>query len=235
MTRRQMALDLALQPQFARADFLVADANTAALAAIERFPETAGATRGVALALVGPEGSGKTHLAHIWQERVGAAFLAVDDLVAAVERQAAADRPAKMVLDDAQAIAGDAAAERALFHLINLNREQGGALLLAAREAPARWGVKLPDLASRLAALPTATIGAPDDALLSAVLVKLFADRQVAVGEEVIGFLLGRMERSLSAARSIVAQLDALALEGKRAITVPLAAQVMQYDMDLGR
>jgi DnaA regulatory inactivator Hda len=223
MTRGQLALDLKLAPQYSRADFLVAEANQAALAAIERFPEAAGA----AMALVGPEGSGKTHLAHIWRDRVGATFLPTDDLPAAVERQAVAGQLALVVIDEAQAIAGDATGERALFHLLNLNREQGGALLLAAREAPARWAVQLPDLKSRLSAMPTATIGAPDDALLGAVLVKLFADRQVVVGEEVIGFLLGRMERSLSAARSIVARLDALALEGKRAITVPLAAQVV--------
>jgi len=224
MTRRQMALDLALQPQYARADFLVAEANEAALAAIERFPEA----KGAALALVGPEGSGKTHLAHIWRERSGATFAAANELTAAVERQAMAAQPTALAIDDAEQIAGDAAGERALFHLLNLNREQGGALLLTARQAPARWAVKLPDLKSRLSAMPTAVIGAPDDALLGAVLVKLFADRQVAVGEEVIAFLLGRMERSLSAARSIVAKLDALALEGKRAITVPLAAQVIQ-------
>jgi len=221
---RQIPLDLALRPQFSRADFLVAEANEAALAAIDRFPDA----KGAALALVGPEGSGKTHLAHIWRERSGASFVAANELAQAVERRAVAGIAAWLAIDDAEQIAGDAAAERALFHLLNLNREQGGALLLTARQAPARWAVKLPDLKSRLSALPTAVIGAPDDALLGAVLVKLFADRQVAVGEEVIAFLLGRMERSLSAARSIVAKLDALALEGKRAITVPLAAQVIQ-------
>ncbi len=220
---RQLPLDLMLRPQFSRADFLVAEANAAALAAVERFPDA----KGTALALVGPAGSGKTHLAHIWQAHTGAIFIDAIHLSAAVERQADA-QAAKLVFDDAQQIAGDPASERALFHLLNLNREQGGALLLTSREAPARWGVKLPDLKSRLSAMPTAVIGAPDDALLSAVLVKLFADRQVAVGEEVIAFLLGRMERSLSAARSIVARLDALALEGKRAITVPLAAQIFQ-------
>jgi DnaA regulatory inactivator Hda len=219
---RQIPLDLALQPHYSRADFLVAEANQAALAAIDRFPDG----RATAMALVGPEGSGKTHLAHIWRERVDATFVLPGALAQAVERQAMATQPARLAIDDAQQVAGDAESERALFHLLNLNREQGGALLLVARDAPARWPVRLPDLKSRLAALPTAVIGAPDDALLGAVLVKLFADRQVAVGEEVIAFLLGRMERSLSAARSIVARLDALALEGKRAITVPLAAQI---------
>ncbi len=224
MMRRQLPLDLALQPQFRRADFRGAAANQTALAATEGFPDS----KGAALALVGPEGSGKTHLAHIWRDRVAARFVTVGELAALVEQQAVAGGAAELVFDDAQQIAGDAAGERGLFHLLNLNREQGGALLLTSREAPSRWAVKLPDLKSRLSALPTAIIGAPDDALLSAVLVKLFADRPVAVGEEVIAFLLGRMERSLSAARSIVARLDALALEGKRAITVPLAAQVIE-------
>lgn len=222
MTQRQMALELPLEPNYSRHDFLIAEANEAALAAIDLFPERPG----TAMALVGPEGSGKTHLAHIWRERVGASFVATAELGAAVERLAGAGVPARLAVDEAQLVAGDAESERALFHLLNLNREQGGALLLVAREAPARWAVKLPDLKSRLAALPTAVIGAPDDALLGAVLVKLFADRQVVVGEEVIGFLLGRMERSLSAARTIVARLDALSLEGKRPITVPLAAQL---------
>lgn len=223
MTQRQMALDLPLEPHYSRDDFLVAEANESALAAIDRFPERPG----MAMALVGPEGSGKTHLAHIWCDRVGASFVATGELAIMVERLATGGAAARLAIDEAQAITGDAAGERALFHLLNLNREQGGALLLVAREAPARWAVKLPDLKSRLSAMPTAVIGAPDDALLGAVLVKLFADRQVAVGEEVIAFLLGRMERSLSAARAIVARLDALSLEGKRPITVPLAARVL--------
>lgn len=225
MNVRQLPLDLAHAPHYSRVDFLIAEANRDAVAFVDRFPETPG----TGLALWGPAGCGKTHLTHVWAERVGARFLAAagltDTLAALSERPGDA-----LAFDDANRVAGDDEAERALFHLLNLTREKGGALLLAAREPPARWPVRLPDLRSRLAALPAVSIGAPDDALLGAVLVKLFADRQLSVGEDVVAYLLGRMERSLAAARRIVERLDALGLAAKRPVTVPLAAQALAMD-----
>lgn len=223
MTVRQIPLDLPHRPHYAREDYLVAEANAVALATVERFPEQPGGT----LALVGPPGCGKTHLAHIWAARQGAAWLDVET----VRQSPLADRlppGGAAVLEAAAALVGERAGEEALFHLLNLARERRAALLLTGRQPPARWGAALPDLRSRLAALPVATIGAPDDALLGAVLVKLFADRQLAVGEGVVAFLLGRMERSLASARELVTAIDRMALAARRPITVPLAAEALK-------
>ncbi|MGE0154099.1 MAG: chromosomal replication initiator DnaA [Reyranellaceae bacterium] len=219
---RQLPLDLPHRPHFSRADFLVAEANQAALAALDAFgPRSAGA-----LAISGPPGSGKTHLAHIWASRTGARWIRPETLLDALPELASLP-PTALAFDAADRIAGDAGLEQGLFHLLNLVRQQGGALLLTGRAPPARWPVALPDLRSRLAALQTVAVGAPDEALLGAVLVKLFADRQVGLGGEVISYLLARMDRSLAAARELVARLDAESLAGKRAITVPLAAGVL--------
>lgn len=219
---RQFALDLPHRPHYSRVDFLVAEANEAALAALDRHPASGGAT----LALVGPPGSGKTHLAHVWATATGARWITPDLLTAALPELAALP-PTAVVVDAADVSVGNAAGDAALFHLLNLTRQQGGSLLLTGRAAPARWNAVLPDLRSRLAALPVAAVGAPDEALLAAVLVKLFGDRQVALGGEVIAYLLPRMDRSLAFARELVAAIDAEALAGKRAITVPLAAKVL--------
>ena len=120
--------------------------------------------------------------------------------------------------------------ETALFHLINLARENGRFLLLTGRQPPSRWKVALPDLRSRLLAMPALAIGAPDDQVLAALLVKLFADRQLKVGEEVVAYLLGRMERSFAAAARLVDRLDRAALAGHRAVTVPLARAVLDVE-----
>ena len=132
-------------------------------------------------------------------------------------------------LDAADEVARD---ERALLHLYNVAAESGGHLLFTARTPPARWPIALADLRSRLGAMPSAAVGKPDDALIGAVLVKLFADRQLSVGANVVTFLLARMERSFDMARRIVAALDAAALAGRRNITVPLARRVLTHLRD---
>jgi DnaA regulatory inactivator Hda len=217
---RQLPLDLVVPPSYGRADFLPAEANAAALAWIDRWPDWPGP----ASVLVGPPGSGKSHLLHLWAERVQALRLRGVDLdqpgLAAVLDTLGAAR--QVALDDAEAVAGRPDAERQLFHLYNWLRERGGYLLLAARDAPARWHLQLPDLASRLRAAVVAEIGPPDDALLAAVLVKLFHDRQVVVGEEVVQYLVRRMQRSLSAAGAAVDRIDRWALADKRPISVKL-------------
>jgi len=216
----QLSLDLPTAEAMARDDFLPAPSNARALAAIES-PD--GLPGGLAI-LCGPAGSGKTHLARLWSARSGARWQRVaglvTDLPLIVE---AAPRP--LVLDDAGALAGTPG-EEALFHLLNHQRGRAPVLLTASRP-PRDWGVRLPDLASRLGAGAHLTLGAPDDALLAAVLVKLFDDRQLRVEPALIAYLTGRIERSLAAARQVVARLDALALQRGRAITRDLAREVL--------
>ena len=195
-----------------------ARSNDSALATIERWPDWADRV----LALTGPEGAGKSHLAAIWAERAGARrvsarALGETDLLGSLATGA-------LVVEDASARLD----ERALFHLLNLVREEDGYLLLTARTVPATWGVALPDLASRLRAVPVVTVSAPDDALLRAVMVKLFADRQLAVDENLIAYLATRIERSFAAARARRStQLDREALRQKRGVTRALAAELL--------
>jgi len=221
MSRAQLSLGFALPVSWAREDFLVAPGNETALAWIDRWPDW---PNGI-LVLYGPEGSGKTHLGHIWAARSGARFAAAADLrVESVDALA----ETALVLEDAATAA--AAEPAALFHLINLMRERGHGLLLLSEAPPAAWGVTLADLASRLKAMPVAAIAPPDDALLGAVMVKLFADRQLIVGQDVIAYLLPRIERSFHAARHWVARLDAAALAEQRAITIALARKLLEAD-----
>lgn len=212
----QFAFEFPHRPAFGADDFLVAPSNAAAVAWLDRWPYWPAS----AVVLHGPPGCGKTHLAHVWQARSGAVLRAATALTPIVVPELAVN--AALVLDDAER-----AAERPLLHLINLVAERGGHLLLTAQMPPARWTTALPDLRSRLVAMPEIAMVAPDDALIGAVLLKLFADRQLAVGEDVIVFLLHHMERSFAAARRLVAALDRAALIAQRRITVPLARQVL--------
>lgn len=220
MTPRQLALDLELRPALGADDFLVAPPNAEAVAFIDRYPDWSS----TALCVVGASGAGKTHLAKVFMARTDARELTDADLTAGPE--IATDARA-LVLDDAARIAGNRAAEETLFHLFNRFRERGCGILLTATEPPARWPLTLPDLASRLRTAPAPLIGMPDDALLTAVLVKLFADRQIAIDADVLEYVLPRIERSYAAARGFVADIDKLALERKRRITVPLAREIL--------
>lgn len=214
---RQLALALPHAESFAREDFLAGASNRAALGLIERWPDWPDRT----LALVGPEGAGKSHLAAIWAEiagarRVSARALGETGLMGALATGA-------LVVEDASARLD----ERALFHLLNLVRQEEAFVLITAQTAPASWRVELPDLASRLRAVPVVELSAPDDALLRAVLVKLFADRQLAVDEGLIGYLATRIERSFAGARAAVEDLDREALRQKRPVTRALAAELL--------
>lgn len=215
---RQLALALSHVESFARADFMPSGSNAAALATIEHWPDWPAPT----LALVGPPGSGKSHLAAIWAAEAGARFIAGRAL-----RQAdvpAALATGALVLED---VAGGQFDERALFHLLNLAREDGAFVLLTSDTQPVAWTTPIADLGSRLRAIPSVMLGAPDDALLRAVLVKLFADRQLAIDEGLLSFLTARIDRSLTAARSIVARLDEEGLRLRRPVTRALAAEVL--------
>ena len=215
----QLALALPHTESFAREDFLAGPSNQAALALIEQWPDWPART----LVLVGPQGSGKSHLAAIWAARAGARFLSARALALAALPGALAT--GALVIED---LAEDAFDERPLFHLLNLAREQTAYVLVTTQSAPAGWTVRLPDLASRLRALPIVTLAAPDDALLRAVVIKLFADRQLQVDESVVAYLAIRVERSLAGARAAVDLIDAAALRLQRPVTRALAAELLR-------
>jgi chromosomal replication initiation ATPase DnaA len=216
---RQLAFALGHGESFAREDFLAGPQNAAALALIERWPKWPARN----MLLVGPEGSGKSHLAAIW----GAASGARTVLARLLEETTVPDMLATgaLVVED---LAAWHLEERALFHLLNLAREETANVLFTARSMPGAWAIALPDLASRLREIPIVTLDPPDDALLRAVLVKLFADRQLAVDESLIAYLVTRMERSFAAARACVAALDREALRQQRPVTRALAGELFR-------
>jgi chromosomal replication initiation ATPase DnaA len=213
----QLALTLPHHDNFAREDFLPGPSNAVALTLIAAWPDWPARI----VALVGPAGAGKSHLAEIWAAESGARCVSGRDL-GGLELPTALVTGA-LVVDDL--VEGNVD-ERALFHLLNLAREEGAYMLLTMRVAPSRWDVSLRDLASRLRALPVVNLATPDEALLRAILVKLFADRQIAVEESLITYLITRIERSCAAAREAVIELDREALRQKRAITRALAADL---------
>ena len=216
---RQFVLDLGHRPAVGRDDFLVTSGNQDAVAWIDRWPEWPGQ----ALALFGPSGCGKSHLAQVFASRAGAHVLAASELTLSAVG-ALVETHMAVVIEDGEAMADP----RALLHLFNGIRERGGHILLTAREAPARWAIELADLKSRLSSIQAVRISPPDDAMMEGVLVKLFADRQIAVEPEVITYLVRRIDRSFAAARDVVARADDAALAGKRAMTIPLLKQVLE-------
>jgi chromosomal replication initiation ATPase DnaA len=216
---RQLTLALGYRESLERADFVSGRGNETALALIDRWPDWPART----IALVGPEGAGKSHLAAIWAKAAGGRVISCHAVDAPSVPQALAT--GAVVIEDAGRGAID---EAALFHLLNLATEQRAYVLITASQAPAMWPIALPDLASRLRALPVVTLEPPDDALLAAVLVKLFADRQLEVDERLIGFLVHRIERSIAAARAAVAELDSEALRLMRPVNRALAAEILR-------
>jgi len=221
---RQLPLELGHAPGFSRDELVVSPANAEAVSLLDSWPDWPSSV----IVLAGPPGSGKSHVGAIWRDLSGAA--AVDrGAIGEAEIAAAAEGP--ILIDDADAGGLD---EAGLFHLFNAVRQSGAHMLLTARRFPAAWGVKLPDLASRLKAAATVEIHEPDDLLLSGVITKLFADRQVEVDQQVVQFLVKRMERSLATAIRVVEKLDRRALEEKSRITRQLAANVLGA-MDAGQ
>lgn len=194
----------------------MSDGNRAALGWVERWP----GWPAPALILHGPPGCGKTHLARVWQDKANAVALENAGQMQDADCGAA-------LIDDVEKFLGDGASEAALFHLYNIMKEKGGHLLITASKPPAEWKIALPDLKSRLLASPAAAISSPDDALMSIVLMKAFSDRQIAVSQEVIAFLVPRVERSFSALRDLAAKIDEKALAEKRPVTVPLARELL--------
>jgi chromosomal replication initiation ATPase DnaA len=217
---RQLAFDLPVGEAYRRADFFISPANAEALSCVEAWRDWPAGK----MLLIGPIGAGKTHLAHLWAETAGAKIIAARNLLG-YDLPMLARSP--VAVEDADLIAQNREAETALFHLHNLMAAQGQGLLVTAASPPRDWGLCLPDLKSRLQAASLVSLAPPDDALLSAVLVKLFADRQITVPPNLISFLILRMDRSIAAARDLVAILDARALAMGRPVTRTLAAEVL--------
>ena len=216
---RQLVLALDHAESFARDDFLSGPSNATALTLIDRWPDWPGQI----MALTGPQGSGKSHLAAIWAEAAGARVLAAK-LLTDVDLPSALATGA-LVVEDLEPADLD---ERALFHLLNLAREDDAYVLLTARSAPAAFAVGIRDLASRLRALPSVALAAPDDDLLRVLIVKLATDRQLAVDEALVNYLVNRIERSFAGVQAAVKLLDHEAMRQHRPVTRALAAELFR-------
>lgn len=216
----QLGFDLPARAALGRDDFFVSDANAMALALVDSWPNWAGNK----LAIIGPEGSGKTHLTHVWAAQSGARI--VD--AASLTNDAVPDlAQTPIAVENVPAIAEDAAAQDALFHLHNLTLAEGHSLLVTGISEPKHWGLSLPDLKSRLEGTTTAVLKEPDDALLSILLAKLFVDRQLTPNTETIAYMVKHMDRSFAEARRLVRDIDQASLAKKRKVSRALAAEVM--------
>lgn len=219
MMSEQLVLDLPHRTAMGADDFLVSACNAAAVEVIDSWPNWSHPVQ----LIEGPSGCGKSHLANVWRLKTSAAELDASQLSGpgVVDR----DFGNGLVLEDLDRRPFD---EQSLFHLFNLSRERGFCILLTARSAPGRWSIRLPDLVSRMRAVPVAKIGAPDDNLLAAVLLKHFADRQLNIQPSVLKFLVKRMIRSMDAARDLVVALDRAALSSGKKISRQFAGEVLE-------
>ncbi|MEN3930929.1 hypothetical protein WJT86_07640 [Microvirga sp. W0021] len=215
---KQLTFDLGMEPRFGREDFLVSPSNELAYNLLEAWPEWPDNV----LLLFGPEGSGKSHLAAIWAEQAHAwtidAFALTKDRVPHL-----ASNGALLIEDADQALIDEAA----FFHLLNLTREKGSYVVITAAKPLGEWGLNTPDLVSRLRLAPSVSMEAADNALLGAVLVKLFMDRQLIVDTSIIEYIVVRLARSLSRAEKLVSLLDKEALSRRRRITKTMVSDIL--------
>ena len=219
----QLPLGFSARPAFGEPDYVVSDCNAEAVRWLDLWPEWPTAL----LAVFGPSASGKTHLCHVFRTRSDALMLRGDQL-SERDIESVIDRPAAVVIDGADHVAGQEEHERRFFHIFNAVTAARGALLVTGRTPPNTWPIVLPDLRSRLATGNVVGIDGPDDGLLAALLVKQFSDRQLRVPVDVVTFIVRRIERSFEAARDIVDKLDRAALAERRNITLPLARRVIE-------
>ena len=214
----QLVLDLPHLASFGLEDFLISESNASAASLIESWPQWPHS----AVAICGPSGAGKSHLAQAWRARSGAGAVSANAL--SEDALEVLETNSGLIVEDIDRGIAD---ERVLFHVFNVARERGLSVLVTSKSAPGDLDIALPDLRSRLRALPVANIEPPDLALLQAVLVKLFADRQLAVDPQVISYMTLHMERSMAMARQVVAVADELALSKQRKVTRAVAAQAL--------
>jgi len=219
VTLAQLTLDLPHRAALGAEDFLVSDCNLAAVRLIDAWPNWQDHVQ----LLIGPQASGKTHLARVWQALSGAQGLEPKHLAMDFVDSMSAGTP--LVVEDADRVAYD---EKTLFHLLNLAREKRLFVLLTARTVPSRWPFSLPDLLSRLNAVPAVEIGPPDEALIRTVMLKHFADRQLDIDPKVLTYLALHVDRSLAAAEAAVAAVDRAALATGRKISRQLVIETLQ-------
>ncbi len=218
----QIPFDLGSRHAYGRDDFQVGESNAAAVGWIDRWPKWPAPV----MILQGPAASGKSHLAAVWQE-ISSAAVINPEMLTTKQAEELFELGDTFVLDGLDPWLGDRAAESTLFHLYNMLKEEQKTMMITMRMSPTATDFILPDLASRFRAAPSVGIHAPDDMLLASVLIKLFSDRQLSVSNDVITYLLPRMERSFSAAREVVERADRRALSEKRGISIPLMCKVL--------
>ena len=218
----QIPMSFDHRPALSGEDFLVSPSNERAVQWIDSWPNWPGPL----LVIVGPTGSGKTHLANVFINTTGAKNISTDD-IATNGADNICDGAKALVVENAEKFI-ERGLDEQLFHLYNTAREYDIRILMTAKSPPARWKIDLKDLSSRLNTAPIAEINPPDDILIAALLLKQFADRQINVGQDIISYLLSRMDRSFSAVRDVVEKTDSLSLSEKRKITIPLVRRVLE-------
>ncbi len=221
----QIPLDLGERTALERQDFLVAPCNEDAVAWIDLWPEWPAPC----LVLYGPIASGKTHLGAVWSEKSSAICVKASGINENVIRDIV-DMKHHVIIEDADNLIGNLDGEKGLFHLYNIFKEEGRSFMITLLEPPVRRSFALPDLASRLRAAPSVAIREPDEQLLIAVLVKLFSDKQIRVGEDVLKYIMPRIERSFEAVRDLVDEADRRAMLEQRKISIPLMRDILNQD-----
>lgn len=220
MAQIALPFGLAVRPAMGRSDFFVSQSNALALALVDQWPQWVPPV----CVIAGPEGSGKSHLVHVWQAKTNAAVMAAGNIS---DKTIPGLGGQPLAVEDLDAALAGGLSPQSVFHLHNRVISMGQTLLITARQAPQRWHVTLADLATRMRGALIAEIAPPDDALLSAVLLKHFTDRQVKIAANVIPWLVKRLERSLAAAARAVETLDEAALAAKKPITIALAREIL--------
>jgi len=220
MTSVQIPFDIPVREAFEAEDYLVTPSNEAAVHWLDRWPRWPNSH---CVILYGTIGCGKTHLSHVWQNKSNATSADINDL----DMTNLLKVPCNIIIEDIDSLLDTTGVPEKLFHLYNWQKETGSSLMLTASQHPKYWPVSLPDLKSRMLAAMALEIGPPDEDLLTAVMVKQFADRQINIPMEVVLFLIPRMERSFEAVRDMVRRIDKLALSQKRKITIPLVRDLL--------